>query len=64
MEFDSKFLEALQENNKLIRVQITVQLGLAGVGQREIREILGGSMTDINAIVKKLSKARIGKRSE
>ena len=31
-----------------------VQLGLAGVGQAQIREIVGGSMNEINAIVKLL----------
>jgi hypothetical protein len=31
-----------------------VQLGLAGVGQANIRKIVGGSMNEINGIVKLL----------
>ncbi len=35
-----------------------VQLGLADVGQAQIREIVGGSMNEINAIVKLLRTKR------
>lgn len=44
---------------ELLRKSLIVQLGLAGVGQIQIRTIVGGSMNDINAIVKLL---RSGKR--
>ena len=46
---------------ELLRKSLIVQLGLAGVGQIQIRTIVGGSMNDINAIVKLL---RSGKRSK
>jgi len=47
-----------QQTNMLLRNLIIVQLGLAGVGQREIRSILGGSMADINNIVKLIRKSQ------
>ncbi len=42
----------------LIRDLIIVQLGLAGVGQREIREIVGGDMNRITRVVKLLRRKR------
>lgn len=39
---------------KLLRDLIIIQLGLAGVGQKEIRTIVGGDMNEINRIVKML----------
>jgi hypothetical protein len=45
---------------ELLRTLIIVQLGLAGVGQAQIRKIVGGSMNDINAIVKLLRSGRRG----
>jgi hypothetical protein len=42
----------------LLRKLTIVQLGLAGVGQAQIRKIVGGSMNDINAIVKLLRVKR------
>jgi hypothetical protein len=39
---------------ELIRDLIIVQLGLAGVGQREIRAIVGGDANRISRIVKNL----------
>ena len=36
---------------ELLRTLIIVELGLAGVGQAQIRKIVGGSMNDINGIV-------------
>jgi hypothetical protein len=39
---------------ELLRTLTIVQLGLAGVGQAQIRKIVGGSMNDINGIVKLL----------
>lgn len=45
---------------ELLRALIIVQLGLAGVGQAQIRKIVGGSMNDINGIVKLLRSGRRG----
>jgi transposase-like protein len=42
----------------LIRNLMIVQMGLAGVGQRGIREIVGGSINDVNRIVKHLKKSK------
>jgi hypothetical protein len=45
-----------------VRTLTIVQLGLAGVGQAQIRQIVGGGMGEINNIVKLLrSKKRGGK---
>ncbi|MDO8434764.1 MAG: hypothetical protein Q7S58_20395 [Candidatus Binatus sp.] len=49
---------------ELLRALIIVQLGLAGVGQAQIRKIVGGSMNDINAIVKLLRSGRRGQVKE
>jgi hypothetical protein len=49
---------------ELLRSLIIVQLGLAGVGQAQIRKIVGGSMNDINAIVKLLRSGRRGQVKE
>jgi len=46
---------------ELLRTSLIVQLGLAGVGQAQIRKIVGGSMNDINAIVKLLHSGKRGK---
>jgi transposase-like protein len=45
----------------MIRDLMIVQMGLAGVGQREIRAIVGGSINDVNRIVKELRKSRRAK---
>jgi hypothetical protein len=45
----------------LVRKMIIIQLGLAGVGQAQIRKIAGGAMGEINGIVKLL---RGGKRPD
>lgn len=37
---------------ELLRDLIIIQLGLAGVGQKEIRSIVGADMNRINRIVK------------
>ena len=37
-----------------IRRLTIVQLGLAGVGQAQIRQIVGGSLNEVNALVKLL----------
>lgn len=47
----------------LLRRLLIVQLGLAGVGQAQIRSIVGGSMNDINAIVKLLNSGKRGKKA-
>jgi hypothetical protein len=49
---------------ELLRVLIIVELGLAGVGQAQIRKIVGGSMNDINGIVKLLRSRRRGEAKE
>jgi hypothetical protein len=48
---------------ELLRTLTIVQLGLAGVGQAQIRKIVGGSMNDINAIVKLLHSGKRGKKA-
>jgi len=57
----AKNTDASLRTIELLRKSLIVQLGLAGVGQIQIRTIVGGSMNDINAIVKLL---RSGKRSK
>jgi hypothetical protein len=52
-----------EKTDGLLRTLIIVQLGLAGVGQAQIRKIVGGAMGDINAIVKLLNSGKRGKRS-
>ena len=47
---------------ELLRKSLIVQLGLAGVGQIQIRTIVGGSMNDINAILKLLRSGQRGKK--
>ena len=49
---------------ELLRALIIVELGLAGVGQAQIRKIVGGSMNDINGIVKLLRSRRRGQAKE
>ena len=46
-----------------LRTLTIVQLGLAGVGQAQIREIVGGAMADINAIVKLLNSGKRGRQT-
>jgi hypothetical protein len=53
--------DAAERTVELLRKSLIVQLGLAGVGQIQIRTIVGGSMNDINGIVKLL---RSGKRTK
>jgi hypothetical protein len=47
---------------ELLRKSLIVQLGLAGVGQIQIRTIVGGSMNDINAILKLLRSGQRGRK--
>ena len=42
--------------NDLLRTLIVVELGLAGVPQKEIREIIGGDIVFVNEIVKRLRR--------
>lgn len=49
---------------ELLRTLIVVELGLAGVGQAQIRKIVGGSMNDINGIVKLLRLRQRGQVKE
>ena len=49
---------------ELLRTLIIVELGLAGVGQAQIRKIVGGSMNDINGIVKLLRLRQRGQAKE
>jgi hypothetical protein len=51
------------QTNELLRKSLIVQLGLAGVGQLQIRTIVGGSMNDINAIIKLLRSGQRGTKS-
>jgi hypothetical protein len=48
---------------ELLRKSLIVQLGLAGVGQLQIRAIVGGSMNDINAIIKLVRSGQRGTKS-
>jgi hypothetical protein len=57
----AKDVDTATRTVELLRKSLIVQLGLAGVGQAQIRTIVGGSMNDINAIVKLLHS---GKRSK
>jgi hypothetical protein len=55
-------VEPTERMADFVRTLTIVQLGLAGVGQAQIRQIVGGGMGEINNIVKLLrSKKRGGK---
>jgi hypothetical protein len=47
-------LTPAEETSALLRKLLIVQLGLAGVGQAQIRAIVGGGMGDVNSVVKLL----------
>jgi hypothetical protein len=55
--------DAAARTAELLRTLTIVQLGLAGVGQAQIRKIVGGSMNDINGIVKLLHSGKRGKKT-
>ena len=59
----TKKTNAGEKTAKLLRTLTIVQLGLAGVGQAEIRKIVGGAMGDINGIVKLLKSGKRGKQA-
>jgi hypothetical protein len=50
--------DATERTADQLRTLTIVQLGLAGVGQREIRSIVGCDMTEVNAIVKLLRRRK------
>lgn len=54
----SKRLEAL------LRDMLITQLAVAGVGQKEIRSIVGGDIVRVNMIVKRIPKSSKRKKSE
>ena len=54
-------VEPNQRTAELVRTLTIIQLGLAGIGQSQIRKIVGGGMGEINRIVKLL---RTKKRSD
>ena len=54
----SKRKKKADSTENLIRNLMIVQMGLAGVGQREIRAVVGGSIDDVNSIVKHLKKSK------
>ena len=58
----AKDVDTAARTVELLRTLTIVQLGLAGVGQAQIRKIVGGSMNDINAIVKLLRSGKRGKQ--
>ena len=57
----AKNVDPAEKAVDLLRTLTIVQLGLAGVGQAQIRKIVGGAMGDINAIVKLLNSGKRGK---
>ena len=59
----AKSVDTAMRTVELLRKSLIVQLGLASVGQSQIRTIVGGSMNDINAIVKLLRSGQRGKKT-
>jgi hypothetical protein len=55
-------IEPAERTADLLRTLTIVQLGLAGVGQAQIRKIVGGAMGDITSIVKLLNSGKRGKQ--
>jgi hypothetical protein len=55
-------MEPSERTADLVRKLTIVQLGLAGVGQHQIRRIVGGAMGDITGIVKLLKSGTRGKQ--
>lgn len=48
----------------LLKDMMIIQLAIAGVGQMEIREIVGGDIVRVNRIVKRVRKSLAKTRSE
>jgi hypothetical protein len=59
----AKKTDPAEKTAELLRTLTIVQLGLAGVGQAQIRKIVGGAMGDINAIVKLLNSGNRGRQT-
>lgn len=59
----TKNMDPAAKTAELLRTLTIVQLGLAGVGQAQIRKIVGGAMGDINAVVKLLNSGKRGKQA-
>jgi hypothetical protein len=57
----AKNMDAAEKTVRLLRTLTIVQLGLAGVGQAQIRKIVGGAMSDITDIVKLLNSGKRGR---
>jgi hypothetical protein len=55
-------MEPNERTAELLRKLTIVQLGLAGVGQLQIRQIVGGGMGEINSIVKLLRSKKRGRQ--
>lgn len=54
-------LEPAERMVELLRIQTIVQLGLAGVAQAQIRQIVGGAMSDVTSVVKLLNSGKRGR---
>ena len=59
----AKNTDPAEKTAELLRTLTIVQLGLAGVGQAQIRKIVGGAMGDINTIVKLLNSGKRGRQA-
>lgn len=57
-----KNVSAADETTRLLKDILIVQLGLAGVGQTEIRSIVGADMGRVNSIVKLVRKKENNKK--
>jgi hypothetical protein len=44
---------------ELVRDLMIIQLGLAGIPQKQIREIVGGGIDHVNGIVRHLKKKKV-----
>lgn len=52
---------ANDETTELLRTMLIVQLGLAGIGQRQIREVVG---CDMNRVTKTLKALKLKRTAE
>ena len=48
--------KSLRRVEDLLKDLIIVQLAIAGVGQKEIRQVVGGDIVRVNKIVKRVRK--------
>ena len=51
------------ETTELLRTMLIVQLGLAGIGQRQIREVVGCDMNRVTKTLKALKLKRTAKEA-